>query len=54
VPRYYKKRKKSVVRGFCTGVCEDKKWEREAENFPLLETVPREQLVKTQQAAKNT
>jgi hypothetical protein len=42
----------SVVRQFCTEVCEEKIWEREAEESPLLEAVARERVVKTQQSAK--
>jgi hypothetical protein len=37
---------------FCTGVCKDKISTCEDEEPPLLETVAREQLVKTQQAGK--
>jgi hypothetical protein len=37
---------------FCTGGCEDRTWEREAEESPLLEAAARERLVKTQQAGK--
>jgi hypothetical protein len=40
VLRYYKHWTKSVVRGFFTGVCEDRKWEREAEAFALLKPLP--------------
>jgi hypothetical protein len=35
---------------FCMEDCEDTTWEREAEEFPLLEVVAREQLLKTQHA----
>jgi hypothetical protein len=34
------------------GACEERTWEREAEEFILLEAVTRERLVKTQQAGK--
>jgi hypothetical protein len=34
------------------GVCEERTWEREADEIPLQETVARERLVKTQQAGK--
>jgi hypothetical protein len=34
------------------GVCDERNWEREAEESPLLEAVARERLVKTQQAGK--
>jgi hypothetical protein len=37
---------------FCTGVFEERTWERESEETPLLETFARERLVKTQQAGK--
>jgi hypothetical protein len=37
---------------FCMGDCEDRTWEREAEQSPLLEAVTRERLMKTQQAGK--
>jgi uncharacterized CHY-type Zn-finger protein len=32
---------------FCTGGCEDRTWEREAEESPQLEAVARERLLKT-------
>jgi hypothetical protein len=35
---------------FCTGGCEERNSAREAEEFPLLESVARERLMKTQQA----
>jgi hypothetical protein len=38
---------------FCMGDCEDRTWEREAEESPLLEAVAKEQLMKTQQAGKS-
>jgi hypothetical protein len=44
----------SVERQFCTGGCEDRTWEREAEESTLLEAVARERLVKTQQAGKSS
>jgi hypothetical protein len=37
---------------FFMGGCEDRIWEREAEESPLLEAVARERLVKTQHAVK--
>jgi hypothetical protein len=37
---------------FCTGVCEERTWAREAEKSPLIEAVARERLVKTQQDEK--
>jgi hypothetical protein len=43
---------KSVERQFCTGGCEERALACENEESPLLETVARERLVKTQQAAK--
>jgi hypothetical protein len=36
----------------CTGGCDKRTSAREAEETPLLETVARERLVKTQQAGK--
>jgi hypothetical protein len=38
--------------GFCTGGCEERTLALEAEETPLLETVVRERLMKTQQAGK--
>jgi hypothetical protein len=52
VLRFYKQGTKSVVRQFCKGGCEDRTRAREAEEFPLLESIARERLVKTQQAGK--
>jgi hypothetical protein len=40
----------SVESEFCTGGCEDRTWEREAEEFPQLEAVARERLSKTVEA----
>jgi hypothetical protein len=37
---------------FCTGLCEEKTWRREAEQSPLLEAVARERQVKKQQVRK--
>jgi hypothetical protein len=37
---------------FCTGLCEERNLAHEADESPLLETVARERLVKTQQAGK--
>jgi hypothetical protein len=37
---------------FYKGGCEDRSWTLEAEEFPLLEAVAREQFVKIQQAGK--
>jgi hypothetical protein len=37
---------------FCTGDCENRASEREAEESPLLEAVVREWLVNTEQAGK--
>jgi hypothetical protein len=37
---------------FCTRVCKEKTSASEAEESPMLETVARERLVKTQQAGK--
>jgi hypothetical protein len=37
---------------FCMGGCEDRIWERKAEEFPLLDAVARERLTKAQQARK--
>jgi hypothetical protein len=51
VPRCYKQGDGSELSHFCTGVCEEKTWSRETEEFALLETVARERLMKTQQAA---
>jgi hypothetical protein len=38
---------------FCTGGCQDRSWAREAEEFPLLETVARERMIKAKQAGKS-
>jgi hypothetical protein len=43
---------KSVERQLYTGGCEESTRAREAEEFPRLEAVARERLMKTQQAAK--
>jgi hypothetical protein len=40
-----------LTESFCTGGCEDITWAREAEEFPLLEAVARERLMKTQHVA---
>jgi hypothetical protein len=37
---------------FCTGSCENRTSELEAEKSPLLEAVVRERLIKTQEAGK--
>jgi hypothetical protein len=37
---------------FCTEVCQERTWAREAEESTLLEAVARERLVRTQQAGK--
>jgi hypothetical protein len=37
---------------FCTAGCEDRNWDREAEESPLLEAVASERLMKAQQAGK--
>jgi hypothetical protein len=38
---------------FCTCCSEERTWAREVEEYPLLEAVAKEQLVKTQQAGKS-
>jgi hypothetical protein len=43
----------SVDRHFRTVGCEDRTWAREAEEYPLLETVARERLVNKQQTGKD-
>jgi hypothetical protein len=43
----------SQDRELCTGVCEERTWARESEEYPLLEAVARERLVKTQQDRKS-
>jgi hypothetical protein len=54
LPRCYKQLTKTVLVEFCTGGCEERtrKLVRVAEESPLLEAIPRERLVKTQQAGK--
>jgi hypothetical protein len=57
VPRSYNQDSRSnevsqVDTKFCTVGCEDRTREREAEEYPLLEAVAKERLVKTQQAGK--
>jgi hypothetical protein len=52
VPKCYKQGKKSVESELCTGGCEDRTWACEAEEYPLLEAVTRERLMKTQQAGR--
>jgi hypothetical protein len=52
VLRCYKQGTKSVERELCTGVSEEWTWAHEVEEYPLLEAVTRERLVKTQQAGK--
>jgi hypothetical protein len=42
----------TVKSQFCKGVCEERTWNREAKESPLLEAVARERLVKAQQAGK--
>jgi hypothetical protein len=42
----------SVEKHFYTWGCEERSWAREDGDFPLLEAVVRERLVKTQQAGK--
>jgi hypothetical protein len=37
---------------FCTGVCEQRTWTREADESSVLEAVARERVMKTQQAGK--
>jgi hypothetical protein len=37
---------------FCTGGCEERAWEREAEESPLLEDVARERMVKNNKLEK--
>jgi hypothetical protein len=45
-------KKKRLIIQFCTGGCEERTSEREAEEFPILDAVARERLVKAQQAGK--
>jgi hypothetical protein len=52
VPRCYRQGAKSVESQFCTGGCEERTWAREAVEFPILEAVARERLVKTWQTGK--
>jgi hypothetical protein len=52
LPRYYKQGTRLELSQFCTGVCEERTWARQAEESPLLEAVARERLVKTYQAGK--
>jgi hypothetical protein len=40
--RCYKQQTESVVREFCTGICEDRTRVHEAEESPLLEAIARE------------
>jgi hypothetical protein len=47
MPKHYKKGKRLKFSLFCKGVCEERTWEGEAEECPLLEAVVRERLVKT-------
>jgi hypothetical protein len=42
----------SVEKHFCIGGYEERSWAREDGDFPLLEAVVRERLVKTQPAGK--
>jgi hypothetical protein len=51
--RCYKQGKMLVESEFCTGGCGNRSRAREAEEFPLLESVARERLVKTQRAGKD-
>jgi hypothetical protein len=63
VPRSYKEDKWGQQDQFCTGVCDEKSVGREpafredlsaeTEEYPLLEAVTRELLVKTRQARKD-
>jgi hypothetical protein len=46
------KGKHQLIVQICIGGCEERIWECEAEEYPLLEAVAREQLVKTQHAGK--
>jgi hypothetical protein len=50
--RCCKQKRKSADSEFCTEGCEERIRAHEAEEFPLLEAVARERLVKTQQAGK--
>jgi hypothetical protein len=43
----------SQFRDFCKGIYEERAWASEPEEYPLLEAVARERLVKTQQAGKS-
>jgi hypothetical protein len=45
--RCYKQGTRSVDSQFCTGVCKKRTSVSEAEEYPLLEAVARERLVKT-------
>jgi hypothetical protein len=47
VPRCYKHGSRLVYSQFCTGVCEERTWGREAEESPLLEAIARKRPVKT-------
>jgi hypothetical protein len=50
--RFYKQGTRLELSQFCTGVCEEGALASEAEDSPLLEAVPRERQVKTQQTGK--
>jgi hypothetical protein len=52
VPGCYKQGTTSIVTHFCTGGCEDRTLARETEEWPLLEAVSKERLVKAQQTGK--
>jgi hypothetical protein len=52
VPRRYTQETKSVDSELCTRGCEERTRACEAEEFPPLQAVARERLIKTQQAEK--
>jgi hypothetical protein len=52
VLRCYRQVTKLAVEQFCMGVCEERTRVHKTEDSPLLDVVPREQLMKTQQAGK--
>jgi hypothetical protein len=53
VPICYKQGARLELSQFCTGVCEERTWALESDEYPLLEAVVRKRLVETLQAEKS-